>query len=438
MRVLLLATTTGYQVRSFGQAAERLGVELVFATDRCHVLEDPWVDRAIPIRFHDEEASIAAILSAVADDPIAGVLVVGDQPAGIGARVAAALELPWHPPDAAAVSCNKLRMRERLRAAGENVPWFHPVSIDASPRELAGRVSYPCIVKPLVLSGSRGVIRADDPTGFVEAFERVRRLLSTTEVRATRLPGHDTILIEGYVPGVEVAIEAVMERGSLVPLAIFDKPDPLEGPFFEETIYVTPSRLPSSRQQAIVKAVARGARAMGLWHGPIHAECRIKDDAIVVLEIAARPIGGLCAESLRFDEARLKGATTGTTTASRLTPGTLAEPISLEELLLRQAIGESVAHYQRESAASGVMMMPIASAGIFRRVEGVDEARAVPAIEQIHITAKPDQKLVPLPEGASYLGFIFARAGTPEEVEHALRTAHGKLGVLMDRELTVL
>lgn len=419
MRVLLLATTTGYQVRSFGQAAERLGVELAFATDRCRVLEDPWVDRAIPIRFYDEAGSTAAILSAVADDSIAGVLVVGDPPTVIGARVAGALGLAWHPPEAAAVSRNKLRTRECLRAAGEAVPWFRPVPLDTSARGLAKDVSYPCIIKPLSLSASRGVIRADDPAAFVEAFDRVHRLLSTTEIRATRLPGHDTILIEGYVPGMEVALEAVMERGSLVPLAIFDKPDPLEGPFFEETIYVTPSRLPSSRQQAIVEAVSRAARAMGLWHGPIHAECRIKEDAIVVLEIAARPIGGLCAGSLRFE--RSQGGT-----------------ISLEELLLRHTLGESVVQYQREREASGVMMMPIASAGIFRRVEGVEDALDVPHIQQVRITAKPDQKLLPLPEGASYLGFIFARAATPEAVEHALRTAHGKLTVKVDRELTVL
>ncbi|MBI4477700.1 MAG: ATP-grasp domain-containing protein [Acidobacteria bacterium] len=473
MRVLLLATTTGYQVRSFGHAAKRLGVDIVFATDRCHRLEDPWVDRAIPIRFYDEEGSTQAILSAVATDGIAGILAVGDQPTVIAARVAEALNLPWHPAAAAAVSRNKLATRGSLRAAGMPQPWFRPVPIESSPRDLAAGIPYPCIVKPLALSASRGVIRANDPAEFIRAFDRVRALLSSTEIRATRLPDHDTMLIEGYVPGVEVAVEALMERGAVVPLALFDKPDPLEGPFFEETIYVTPSRLPAARQQAVVEAVGCAARAMGLWHGPLHAECRINNDAVVVLEIASRPIGGLCAESLRFLPPRIRavdrtqsrsqrtakggsykesgshespakaGHYESGTRSARLQAGPPARsreeasPISLEELLLRHATGESVLRYRRESLASGVMMIPIATAGIFRRVEGVEEARARPHVVDIKITAKADQSIVPLPEGSTYLGFIFARAARPDAVEQALRAAHEKLRVVMDRELTV-
>src|SRR5712691_10945277 len=231
MRVLVLATTTGYQTRAFGEAAERLGVELVFATDRCHLIEDPWQDHAIPIRFHDEDASVAAIVEAAKARPIDGVLAVGDRPTVIGARVGQAFGLPGHPPEAAAIARHKQRTRERLRDAGLPVPWFFPVAIDHRPSRLrspddsasngearqsaegetAAAIShqpsaidrapltYPCIVKPVALSGSRGVMRADDPTTFGAAFERLRALLRTPEVRAERNEAHDTVLVEGFI-----------------------------------------------------------------------------------------------------------------------------------------------------------------------------------------------------------------------------------------------
>lgn len=415
MHVLLLATTTGYQVRSFGEAAGRLGVQIVFATDRCHVLEDPWLDQAVPIRFHREHESVRTILKGLAG-PIAGVLAVGDRPTVIAARIAAELGLPWHPPAAAAISRSKLLTRERLREAGERTPWFRSVPLDADAAALAASVAFPCVVKPLALSGSRGVMRADTPSEFTAAFGRLRRLLLSRDVRAEQNPDHDRILIEGYVAGVEVAVEGVLEHGTLVPLAIFDKPDPLEGPFFEETLYVTPSRLALDRQAAVLDAVGRACRAIGLRHGPIHAECRVAGRRITVLEVAARPIGGLCAGCLRF---QADGSMT------------------LEELLLRHATGERVGGFRRETAASGVMMIPIPEGGVYRRVHGLDEARAVPGIDDVRITAKPDQRLVPLPEGASYLGFIFARAATPDGVEQALRTAHRQLRFVIDPALAL-
>jgi hypothetical protein len=210
----------------------------------------------------------------------------------------------------------------------------------------------------------------------------------------------------------------VLDRGTLHPLALFDKPDPLVGPFFEETIYVAPSRRAAADQAAIVEAIAAAARALGLWHGPIHAEVRVNDRGVFVLEVAARPIGGLCARAVRVD-------------------GPAGEGIALEELLLRHALGEPVRGYRREAAASGVMMLPIPRDGVYRRVEGEAAARAVPHVEDVRITARPDQRLVPLPEGASYLGFIFARAGTPEAVEQALRAAHGALHFVIDPAIRV-
>ena len=417
-RILLLATTTGYQTRSFGDAAERLGVELVFATDRCDKIDDPWRDGAIPIRFFDEDRSVASIVESAATRPIDGILVAGDRPTVIAARVAQALGLPGHPPAAAAIARNKEMMRARLRDAGLAVPWFRSVTLGSQLAAAGDQpLTYPCVIKPVALSGSRGVMRADDPRSFVEAFERLRALLGSPDVRAERNDAHDRILIESFVPGREYAIEAILHHGTLHVIAIFDKPDPLDGPFFEETIYLTPSAAPPEVQHAIAGGVQAAAKAIGLHHGPIHAECRVHPSTgeVFVVEVAARPIGGLCARVVRF-----------------------ADGTSLEHALLRHAIGESPESWTRESRASGVMMIPIPRRGILRRVEGIDAARAVPGVDDVRITAKTDQTLIPLPEGASYLGFIFARASEPGAVERALRDAHARLTFVIDPELPVL
>jgi len=422
-RLLLFATTTGYQTRAFGEAAERLGVDLVFATDRCDMLDDPWQDEAIPIRFHDEARSVEAVLESVRVRPVAGVLVVGDRPTVIAARVTDALGLPGHPPGSAAIARNKQLTRERLRDSGLLVPWFVAASAEADPAALAASAMFPCVVKPLALSGSRGVIRADDPSAFLTAFDRLRAVLRAPDVRAERNDAHDTVLIEGFIEGREFALEGLLHHGALHVLALFDKPDPLDGPFFEETIYRTPSAAPELVQRAIVDEVGRAAAALGLRHGPIHAECRVNDRGVFVLEVAARPIGGLCARALRFEHA----------VASRE-----IDSRSLEELLMRHALGEAPDGWSRESSAAGVMMIPIPRRGIFRRVTGIDEARRVEGVEDVRITAKPDQLLVPLPEGASYLGFIFARGARGADVEAALRASHRLLHFTIDPELAVL
>jgi len=427
-RILLLATTTGYQTRAFGEAAERLGVELVFATDRCHLIDDPWRDGAIAIRFYDETASVAAILEAAQAQPIDGVLVVGDRPTVIAARVAEALGLPGHPPAAAAAARNKQTTREILRAAGLPAPWFLAVPVAADPRSIENTLAFPCVVKPLALSGSRGVIRADDPESFREAALRLRTLLETPDVRAERNDAHQTMLVEGFIPGREFAIEGILHHGALQVLAVFDKPDPLDGPFFEETIYLTPSTSPEGERRAIVNAVARAAEALGLRHGPIHAECRVNEDGVFVLEVAARPIGGLCARALRFR----KGAVP-------LFHEKGVRPLfALEEILLRHALGESPAAWTREPLAAGVMMIPIPRRGVFRGVTGLEEAQSITGVEDVRITAKPDQLLVPLPEGASYLGFIFARAESRAAADRALRAAHQRLRFAIDAEWPVV
>jgi biotin carboxylase len=425
-RVLLLSHTTGYQLRAFNDAAEALGIELVFATDRCHKLEDPWQDRAIPVRFHDLGGSVDAIVERAGRYPVNGVIAVGDRPVLLAARAAAALELPWHSPAAARVCTDKRRSRTALMNAGLPSPRF-----DVLPaHEMAGAAAavmaeYPCVLKPLAMSGSRGVIRANTSQEFVAAFDRIRALLARPQVRAARAGGDDQILVEQYVDGDEFAIEGVLTHGALEIFAIFDKPDPLEGPFFEETIYVTPSRLPVSTQAAIADHVRHASLALGLSHGPVHAECRVNcDGTVYVLEVAARPIGGLCSRVLTFigGSERAQG------------PGTEA---SLEEVLLMHAVGHSIAPYSRERAAAAVMMIPIPSRGMYRGVEGEADARAVEGVTDIRITARVGQLLETLPESGSYLGFIFARAATPGDAVRSVRAAHRKLAFGVSRELTV-
>jgi biotin carboxylase len=416
--VLLLATTTGYQTRMFAEAAARLGVDLVYATDRCDQIDDPWSDGAIPVRFHQEWRSADAVLKVAERSPIHGVLAVGDRPTVMAAYVSQLLSLPGHAPEAAIAARDKRLSRECFRASGLPVPHFLTVPVGADPARLVDRLTFPAVIKPTVLSASRGVIRVDDPVSFATAFDRVRRLLASPDVRELHDPEADVIQIEDYIPGAEFAFEGLLEHGELRTLAIFDKPDPLEGPFFEETIYVTPSRINPGIQQQIAAAVGAAVTALGLHHGPIHAECRVNSRGVFVLEVAARPIGGLCAKVLRFERAG-------------------EPPIGFEEFLLRHAIGEAMTDWRREADASAVMMIPIPRSGVFRGVHGLDAARAVAHVQEVQITAKPDQQLMALPEGASYLGFVFARARTPEAAEVAVRDAHARLRFQIDPLIAV-
>ena len=411
-RVLLLATTTGYQTRMFAEAAARLGVEIVYATDRCDQLDNPWRDDAIPVRFHEEWRSVDSILKQVERRAIDGVIAVGDRPTVMAAYLSRLLGLAGHPPEAAVAARDKRLMREKLRAAGLPSPSCFTVPVGADVTHLLDRVSFPVVVKPTVLSASRGVIRADDRLSFATAFDRVRRLLASPEVRELRDPEADVVQVEEYIPGLEYAIEGLLENGVFRPLAIFDKPDPLDGPFFEETIYLTPSRVNPHTQQQITDAVAAAIKALGLHHGPIHAECRVNSRGIYILEVAARPIGGLCAKALRFERD--------------------SAVIGFEEFLLRHALGEIMTGWTREACASAVMMIPIPRSGVFRKVDGLETAIHVPHVEEIQITAKADQQLFSLPEGSSYLGFIFARAESPAFVERAVREAHARLRFTID------
>lgn len=419
--ILLVSATTGYQVQRFRDEAAALGWRLTLATDRCDHLDDPWGDQAVPVRFEDPAAARKQVRARA---PFDGVAACGDRAAVLAARLAEGLGLAFHSVQAAQRCHDKFAFKQTLAAAGLPLPWFRRQPLRAHAAALASAVEYPCVLKPLILSGSRGVIRANDPAEFVAAFARIRRMLESPAIQQCQEPNSAWIQIEGYIPGTEFALDGWMAEGHLQVFALFDKPDPLEGPYFEENLYVTPSRLPADQQDRIRTTIEAAARAAGLGPGPIHAEVRADFQEssrapVYVLEIAARSIGGLCGRALRFQGP-------GGTTAS------------LEELLMRGALGERMGAWGREPEGAGVMMIPIPRSGVLAEVDGIEAAAQVPGIETIEITAKTNQPLLVLPEGTTYLGFIFARGGSAAAVEQALRAAHARLRIAMRDTLPVL
>ena len=401
-RILIVAAKLGYQTRRFVEAAERAGLEPVLATDRCGGMDDPWGDHALAVKFSRPEAAGRRIKAEIRD--VAGVVAVGDRPALAAAHAARRLGLRFHSPKAVEAARNKYLARERWRAAGLPVPAYFRVPAEADAREAAGRAPYPCVLKPLGLSGSRGVIRADSEAEFAAAFERIKAILERPVVRLMKDEADRFIQVEEYIPGREYALECLVRDGRLRVLAIFDKPDPLEGPFFEETVYVTPSRARRKMREAMIESLERGVAALGLRDGPVHAELRLNERGAWLLETAPRPIGGLCAKALTFDGG-----------------------MELEEVILREAAGLPYGPLTLDGPASGVMMIPIPRNGIYQGVRGVERAVRVAGVTGVEITAAPGQTLEQLPEGAAYLGFLFARGPSPGRVEASLGWAHAAL-----------
>ncbi len=411
-RVLLLMGTQTYKAESFLAAARRLQVDVVVGTHRTQALSHLNPDGNLTLSFGDLERSARTVRAFAARLPLDAVVATDDDGAPLAAVLGETLDVAHHPLEAVRKATDKLSTRRALAAAGLRTPrlWSAPRNEAAS--ELAERVAYPCVLKPRHLSGSRGVMRADDPAGFERAHARLCAILEQAgrpAVAPREQPEHE-ILVEEFVPGREVALEGVLDAGRLRTLAIFDKPDLLDGPFFEETLYVTPSRHPRDVQRGLEATTESALGALGLRHGAVHAELRFNDDGIWLLEAAPRSIGGLCAQALRFGDGS----------------------VTLEQLLLLHALGRDTAHLEREAPASGVMMIPIPRPGILRAVAGVEQARAVPRIADVRITVAPGQPIAPPPEGARYLGFLFARADHPAEVEQALRASHAKLHIRID------
>lgn len=408
-RVLLLFARTSYRAEAFLVAARRLGVDVTVGSNHRQVLADLAPGSTLTVGVRDVDRSTATIVRFASDYPLAAIVAAEDDFTPLAAAASEALGLTHHPRDAVRYARNKALMRSRLSAAGFSSPWFHVASLHDDPVGVASSTSFPCVLKPLSLSASRGVIRADAPEEFVRAWHRIRGILEASEVIERSGSFAAEILIEAYLPGREVALEGIVVGGELLTLAIMDKPDSMEGPFFEETILLTPSRFPDKVQDDIVSFVRRCAAHLGLVDGPIHAELRVDADQISLLEIAPRSIGGRCSAILRFDP-----------------------DATLEELIVRHALGMPLQGFKREPRASGVMMLPIPRAGILREVAGVDAALEVAGIEGLELTIPLGQTVVPLPEGNRYLGFLFARADSPDQVETALRLAHARLDVKVE------
>jgi formate-dependent phosphoribosylglycinamide formyltransferase (GAR transformylase) len=400
-RLLLLVPTTSYRIGAFLDAADRLGVDVAVGSNQRQVLEQYSEGRTVTLDFGDVERGVAQIELYSRDFPVAAIVGVDDETTLIAAMASKALGLPHNAPESVAATGNKHSFRTRLANSGLPAPRFTLVPVGDDPDRAARDSFYPAVLKPLALSASRGVIRADDPAQFTSAFRRIAAIL---EDAGSRGDAARYILVEEYVPGIEVALEGLLDDGHLTVLALFDKPDPLEGPYFEETIYVTPSRLPADVQATIAATVNQTVVALGLREGPIHAELRINDRGVWIIEVAARSIGGLCSGALHFGPAG-----------------------RLEDLILRHALGLPVPSVEPDGPATGVMMIPTPAAGVLCKVTGIEAAGAVAGIDDVTISIATGETLVPVPEGNRYLGFIFASGETPAAVETALRAAHDEL-----------
>ena len=392
------------------EAARQIGVELTVASEQASTFAGANPAGLLTLDFKNPERAADDVHVFARTQPIQGVVGVDDDTAIVAAAIAERLKLKGNPMHAAEAARDKHRQRQLLADANVPIPRFalHLLSEDAA--ELATTIRYPCVLKPLRLSASRGVIRADNPQGFIKAHSRLKAILAQPEAAACGEPAWH-YLVEEFIPGYEVALEGLVVNRRLHVLAIFDKPDPLDGPFFEETIYLTPSRVPAPLQAAIRDCADRAVRAVGIVEGPVHAELRYNERGPWLIELAARPIGGRCSAVLRFGAGGLG----------------LGAGVTLEEIIVRHSLGMPIPSLQRERLAAGVMMIPIPGAGALQEVRGVTEAKGVPLIEDVQITAHPGERLVPFPEGSRYPGFIFARGETPAVVEAALRDAHRRL-----------
>jgi biotin carboxylase len=390
-------------------AARRIGVEVVVGSNRRQVLEDYSHGGTLTLNFRDTEIGTQQIVDYAKEHALEAIVSVDDEALVLAAKASSVLGLPHNSLESIFSIRNKFRMREKIFKAGLPSPEFHLFSIHKNPEQLSSQVNFPCVLKPTFLAASRGVIRANHPKEFKQAFHRIKSILKDPEVKSLGGESADEILVEDYIPGQEVALEGLMMKGELQVLALFDKPDPLEGPFFEETIYVTPSRLPPFVQEQVVQNIFRSAQALGLMEGPIHAELRFNENGSWLVELSPRTIGGLCSRTLRFG--------TG---------------LTLEEIVLRHALRLPINSMEREKKASGVMMIPIPKSGILKKITGKEKAKKVLGVEEVSFLIPTGQQVISLPEGHRYLGFIFARGETPAQVESSLREAHRNLEILID------
>ena len=396
--VAVILPTTTYRARDFVSAAESLGVDLIVVSDQPPPFD--MGDRYIQVDCHDPKTAADAIAEKGETVDIDGVVAADDRGVMIAAETSTRLGLSGNPLEAAAATRNKAKMRDRLARSEVDQPRFVVIPPDGDVSDIAAQVSFPSIIKPIDRSASQGVIRVDGPDELTEAVDRVREIVGD----------ESTLLVEEYLDGAEIAIEGMVTGGELTVLAVFDKPDTGSGPYFPETILVTPSRLDEGALAEAERVAAQAVRALGLVSGPVHVELITADGRARIVEIAARSIGGLCSRSLNFG---LMGT-------------------SLESLIIRNALGVGKTHLRREQVSSGVLMIPTPRSGTLRSVDGIDEVRDIPGVTGIDLTMVPGDRVLAPPIGERYLGFVYARATTPEQVESALREAMSKLEVQLE------
>ena len=405
--VLLLIPSHSYRTSDFMRAASDLDISVIVGIDTEFIINADQ-QNVIALNFSDPEEAAEAISEFRPDISLDAILAVDDAGTLVAAKASQMLELPHNSVSSVELTRDKYAMRVALSRSKLPSPGYKLFEATQSQDELehiADSIEYPVVLKPRGLSGSQGVIRANTSIEFIDGFNRIKKILklesSRDECDADLLT---TILVEDYVPGPEFAIEGVLDKGNLTVLALFDKPDPLVGPFFEETIYVTPTSYPDDVQSQIISTVQSACGALGLTHGPVHAEVRLDGDKVFLIDLAGRSIGGQCARTLSFGSG-----------------------LSLEEIILTHAVGDDINQLNRESSAAGVMMIPIPAAGIFQKVSGVDKAEKISGIESVSIVPTSGDELIPLPDGNEYLGFIFAKGTTAQIVEKSLREAHNQL-----------
>lgn len=405
-RILMLLPASTYRAGAFMQAAEKLDLNVIVGSDHKQVLSSVIKDRTLYLPLWNTEKSVQEIEKFNQDYPLDAVIGVDEQSVVIVSLASEKLGLPGNSSLAVKATRDKYLMREMLLKGGAITPEFRLIDVDDDPEKVAQNLEYPSVLKPLFLSMSKGVIKVDDPDDCIQAFRKIKSILSSKESKKLGGESANFILAEEFIDGIEVALEGIVTNGDLKTLAIFDKPDPLEGPYFVETIYLTPSRFSRHLQERIIETTQQSIHALGITTGPVHAELRVNDGGVWMIEIAARSIGGLCSKVLRFENG-----------------------LSLEELILLHYLNVDVSEIEREEQAAGVMMIPVPKKGVLKSVAGRETAQLIPEVEELIISIPPGEEVEPLPAGGRYLGFLFARGESATVVERAIRQAYDALDI---------
>jgi len=407
--VILIIPSASYRTSAFINAVEKLDLKVLVISDKSQVFSGKYPDNLMIMNFHHWKDRLDEISEWSERNGLKAVIGVDEESIVLAANISKYLKVEHNPVESVLLTKDKYLMRIELKKAGVNSPWFKRFSIHDSPNKKINEICFPCVIKPTFLSASRGVIRVNTIKELSNGFETLSELLSLEELRKRGGEQSDWILVEEYIPGKEVAIEGIVSEGKLKVLAVFDKPEPLVGPIFEETIIVTPSILPKKTLYSLFETAQIAVNALGIVKGPVHIEIRINSSGNYILECASRSIGGICSNVLEFQDG-----------------------MSLEELILRSYLGRNVEKTKLTDTAKGVMMMPNEKRGILKEIIGVEDALNVKGVTDLQITLKPGEKLEPLPKGDRYLGFIFAEDKDQELVIKALKNAWSKIAVVLE------